>query len=85
MSFQSNYTSSHHITSEDLIMMLFESVTVEVAISLSLLKCISSVLLSLKMTALSLAYRNNDLTIFLNTILFSLADLLLTVIVTSSI
>jgi len=65
--------------------MLFESVTVEVAISLSLLKCISSVLLSLKMTALSLAYRNNDLTTFLNTILFSLADLLLTVIATSSI
>jgi len=68
-----------------LIMMLFESIIVEIAISLSLLKYISSVLLSLKTTALSLAHRNSDLTTFLSTILFSSADLLSTVTVTSSI
>ncbi len=64
------------MTSEDLITMLFKSVTVQITISLSLLKCISSVLLSLKIIALSFAHRNSDLTTFLSIILFSSADLL---------
>jgi len=49
------------------------------------LKCISSVLLSLKIIALSFAHRNSDLTTFLSIILFSSADLLLIITVTSSI
>jgi len=73
------------MTSEDLITMLFKSVTVQITISLSLLKCISSVLLSLKIIALSFAHRNSDLTTFLSIILFSSADLLLIITVTSSI
>jgi len=66
-------------------MMLFKSVIVEIAISLSLLKCISSILLSLKTIALSFAHKNNDLTTFLSIILFSSADLSLIITVTSSI
>jgi len=66
-------------------MMLFKSVTVEIAISLSLLKCMSSVLLSLKTIALSFAHRNSDLATFSSTILFSSADLPSTITVTSSI
>ncbi len=65
--------------------MLFKSETVKIAISLSLLKYISFILLSLKTTALSLVHRNSDLTTFLSTILFSSADLFLTVMITSSI
>ena len=65
--------------------MLFKSVTVKIAISLSFLKYISSVLLSLKTTALSLAHKNSDLTTFSSTLLFSAADLFSTVTVTLSI
>ncbi len=59
--------------------------TVKIAISLFLLKCISSVLLSLKTIALFFAHKNNDLATFSSIILFSFADLSLTVTVTSSI
>ncbi len=66
-------------------MMLFESVTAEIVISLSLLKCINSVLLSSKTIALSFAHRNSDLTTFSSTMLFFSADLFSTVTATSSI
>jgi len=80
-----NYTFNHGITLKDLIIMLFKSVTVKIVISMSLLKYISSILLSLKTIALSFAHKNSDLTTFLSIILFSFADLFLIITVTSSI
>ena len=62
-------------------MMLFKSVTVKIVISLFLLKYISSILLSLKIIALCFAHRNNVLTTFLSTIIFSSADLFLIITV----
>jgi len=66
-------------------MMLFKSIIVKIIISLSLLKYISSILLSLKTIALSFAHKNNDLTTFISTILFSSADLFSIITVTLSI